>query len=231
MAEIFANLSKQERIEKAVAACTQDSNLSANKAAKIYNIAPSTITRRINKQIRPKKLISESQQLLTPVEERTLVKWVVQYYKWGLPLGFKQIQQFALEILAFKDLQTQNSEPILSDQWHRKLLQRHPELKCVSARGLDRNRASAARTETISEYFELYHSLQQKYGIVPQDTYNMDEKGFSMGAIQRLNVIIPVAEREAFLRQDGNREWVSIIETISASGEFLSSYIIFKAVY
>ncbi len=59
----------------------------------------------------------------------------------------------------------------------------------------------------------------------------MDEKGFSMGAIQRANVVISVTERDAFLRQDGNREWVSIIEIISASGESLSSYIIFKATY
>lgn len=59
----------------------------------------------------------------------------------------------------------------------------------------------------------------------------MDEKGFCMSAIQRSNVVIPVTEREAFLHQDGNREWISVIETISASGESLFSYIIFKAVY
>lgn len=77
MADEFANLSKQERIEKAVAACIQDGKLSANKAAKIYNVAPSTITRRLNEQTKSKKLIDESKQLLTPVEERTLVRWVV----------------------------------------------------------------------------------------------------------------------------------------------------------
>ena len=231
MAEIFANLSKPERIEKAVAACTQDSELSATKAAKIYNIAPSTIIRRLNKQTKPKTLIDEYKQLLTPVEERTLVRWVIQYYKWGLPLAFKQIRQFTLEILAHKSPQPQGSQPPLSEQWHRKLLKRHPEIKRVSARGIDRVRASVAHIGTITEYFKLYYSLQQKYNITAQDMYNMDEKGFSMGAIQRSNVVIPVAEREAFLRQDGNREWVSVIETISASDESLSSYIIFKAVY
>jgi helix-turn-helix, Psq domain len=63
MAETFANLSKQERIEKAVAGCIQDSKLSATKAAKIYNIAPSTITRRLNEQTNPKKLVDEDKQL------------------------------------------------------------------------------------------------------------------------------------------------------------------------
>jgi DDE superfamily endonuclease len=40
-----------------------------------------------------------------------------------------------------------------------------------------------------------------------------------------------VTKRDAFLRQDGNREWVSVIETVSASGDSLPSYIIFKGVY
>jgi Tc5 transposase DNA-binding domain/helix-turn-helix, Psq domain len=146
MAEEFANLSKQERVEKAVAECLRDSSLSARKAGQIYNIACTTITRRLYEQSRPKKLIDQSKQLLTPVEERTLVRWVIQYYKWGLPLAFKQIRQFALEILARKN---HGIRPSLSDRWQRKLLQRHPEIKRVSVRGLDRVRASAARAETI----------------------------------------------------------------------------------
>jgi hypothetical protein len=56
------------------------------------------------------------------------------------------------------------------------------------------------KTETFTECFELYNSLREKYGITPQDTYNMDEKGFGMSVIQRANVLISVSEREAFLR-------------------------------
>jgi DDE superfamily endonuclease len=52
-----------------------------------------------------------------------------------------------------------------------------------------------------------------------------------MGAIQWSYVLIPVNEREAFLRQDSNREWISIIECISGVGELLLSYIIFEASY
>jgi hypothetical protein len=59
----------------------------------------------------------------------------------------------------------------------------------------------------------------------------MDEKGFSIDATQKSNVFVPVVEKQAFLHQDGNREWVSVIETISAAGKSLSSYIIFKEVY
>jgi hypothetical protein len=59
----------------------------------------------------------------------------------------------------------------------------------------------------------------------------MDEKGFAMGQIQRSYVLVPAGQKDVFLRQDGSREWVSIIETISAAGKSLPSYIIFKAAY
>ena len=59
----------------------------------------------------------------------------------------------------------------------------------------------------------------------------MDKKGFSIGAIQRSHVLILVTEREAFLRQDDNREWISIIKCISGIGQALLSFIIFKAIY
>jgi hypothetical protein len=56
------------------------------------------------------------------------------------------------------------------------------------------------------EYFALYNSIQQEYGITAQDTYNMDEKGFAIGIIQQSHVFMPVGEKEAFLQQDGSRE-------------------------
>ncbi len=74
MANVFANLSEEERIEKAVKACAEDRSLSARRAAKIYNIAPSTITRRLNHETKSRTLCNESRQLLTPVEERTRMR-------------------------------------------------------------------------------------------------------------------------------------------------------------
>jgi helix-turn-helix, Psq domain len=77
MADAYANLMKAERVEKAVRACEEDKGLSARKAAKIFSIAHSTITRRIRRIKKARMLISQAQQLLTPVEEQTIVKWII----------------------------------------------------------------------------------------------------------------------------------------------------------
>jgi helix-turn-helix, Psq domain len=73
MADAFANLTKAQRIEKAVAACAADSKLSARRASIIYNVAHTTISRRLTQAVMTKKASDESQQLITPVEERTMV--------------------------------------------------------------------------------------------------------------------------------------------------------------
>jgi helix-turn-helix, Psq domain len=74
LADIFANLSKAERIEKAVKACAQDDQLTGRKAAKIYKVAYTTISRRLQNTSQAYDVAHRFQQLLTPVEERTLVK-------------------------------------------------------------------------------------------------------------------------------------------------------------
>jgi DeoR/GlpR family transcriptional regulator of sugar metabolism len=81
MADIFANLSKAERIEKAVKVCAEDDELTIRKAAKIYKVAYTTIARHLQKTTQAYGVAYRFKQLLTPVEERTLVKWVIQYYK------------------------------------------------------------------------------------------------------------------------------------------------------
>jgi hypothetical protein len=69
-----------------------------------------------------------------------------------------------------------------------------------------------------------------EYGILPEDIYNFDETGFAMGLCATAKVITG-SDRYSrpHLLQPGNREWVTAIESVNASGWALPSYIIFKA--
>lgn len=57
----------------------------------------------------------------------------------------------------------------------------------------------------------------------------MDEKGYIIGVIGRLKVIISKQEKKAFMTQDGNRQWVTLVECISmAANKLLRPSIMFK---
>jgi helix-turn-helix, Psq domain len=83
MADAFANSPKAERIEKSARAYQQNSRLTARKAAKIYNVVNTTILRRLREITKPAKLSNQARQLLMSVEERTIVKFVVNRLRFG----------------------------------------------------------------------------------------------------------------------------------------------------
>ena len=73
-----------------------------------------------------------------------------------------------------------------------------------------------------------------EYDIQPYNKYNMDEKGFLLGFIQKTRRIFSRAAFEAgrikHMIQDGNREWITLLATIFADGTKLSPGLIYQAV-
>ena len=68
-----------------------------------------------------------------------------------------------------------------------------------------------------------------QHGILPEDIYNFNKTGFAIG----LTATAKVVTRSEYyggrsVLQLGNREWVTAIESISASGWALPPIIIFK---
>jgi hypothetical protein len=73
-----------------------------------------------------------------------------------------------------------------------------------------------------------------QYSIQPQNCYNMDEKGFLIGHLQKVKRVFPKAlmqqQRLLGTGQDGSREWITLIATICADGSLLPPALIYKAV-
>jgi len=61
--------------------------------------------------------------------------------------------------------------------------------------------------------------------------YNMDEKGFMIGVALRCKVICKRGRRSPKLTQDGIREWVTVVETVSGDGRVLRPMIINKGLH
>jgi hypothetical protein len=225
MAEDIANMSKEERIQLAITCCSKAGGTSARKAAKAYNLAPSTLTRRMNHEVQPASVAHQSRQRLTPTEEQLVVSKAIEHYESGLPLGIRHLRDFANEAINSRGT---NDEEV-GKNWHIKLLARNPSIKRLLSRPPARvQKPRVVRKDTLDEFFQLYSDLRQSHAIAFSDIYNMDEKGLLTGAIQRTSVLIPIQKRHALLREDGDREWASVLECISADGEALPAWMIFK---
>jgi hypothetical protein len=86
------------------------------------------------------------------------------------------------------------------------------------------------KESTAKQWFTLFHQVRTEHSITDDNIYNIDEKGFMMGIMQRSCVLIPIDQKQAFIRQDGNRVCISIIECIKEGDDCqaIPTFIIFK---
>src|SRR5271156_175661 len=203
---------------------------SGRKAAKIYDLAPSSLQDRLNGR-RPVAEINALKRKLTANEEETLIKRVLSLAKRGYPPRPIFIENWANLLLANRG----SSRPTkrVGINWKSTFINRHPELKGVYSRAFNHQRAKCEYPKIIRPWFELVRTTIAEYGINSSDIYNFDETGFAMGLIQRAKVIIgaETTNKEAFVLQPGKREWVTAIETINSTGWHLPPYIIFKGTH
>jgi len=77
-------------------------------------------------------------------------------------------------------------------------------------------------------WFRLVQNKIAEYGISNEDIYNFDETGFQMGVISTAKVVTAAETARTDSVQPGNREWVTVIESINSTGWILPLLVIFK---
>lgn len=112
-----------------------------------------------------------------------------------------------------------------------KFIKRHPnQLKSRFSRRYDYQRAKQEDLRVIKQWFDTIKATIQQHSILDEDIYNFDETGFAIGLTANAKVITrsEYYGRRSLL-QPRNREWVTVVEAINASGWALPPTVIFKA--
>src|SRR6266498_4475509 len=115
-------------------------------------------------------------------------------------------------------LRARNDFKPLGVRWYTQFLNRHPEFKLKYSRSLNQDRIDITDYGVIERWFNLFNEMRQKYGVVNNDIYNMDEKAIAQGLIENAKIIVRRHDLKRFMIQPGNRDWVSLIECISIEG-------------
>ena len=119
------------------------------------------------------------------------------------------------------------SYPPIGKDWTKRFLSRHPELETVQGQSIDAVRVNCATPEAINKWYDAYLDTVQQYEILPENTYKMDESGFSIGKIGATHVIVNKKVQQKLQAQPGRQEWVSAIECICTDGTAIPPLIIF----
>jgi len=211
----------EARVQLAKYALEQGQFQTNRTAAKVYN-APETTLRRRRAGIKAKRDCTTKSRLLTDWEEQVLVQYILDLDTRG----------FAPNLPCVGDMTSQISLARGGKRgginWPRNFVNRQPALKTRLNRRLDYQRALNEDPKIIGEWFDLVRNFKAKHGILDDDTYNHDETGFLMGMIAA-QLVVTGSERRNRPRaiQPGDREWVTTIVGINASGWAIPPYIIF----
>ena len=217
------NYQQQEgQIDAAQAALQAGSITSIRAAATLFGVPYSTLSARIRG--RESALNRQKAQLRLSVHEEAIIsKAVYTLDRWGWPMSIGWLENMAIDLLRKKG----DTKP-LGHHWYTRFLERHPDLRAKWSRNRDQARSDAEDRNSVDRWFQLFQSIVAEKGIATEDIYNMDEKGFMKGIGEEVKVIIPRREGEAISCQPGNREWVTVIESISGGGQLLPAFVIFE---
>ena len=162
--------------------------------------------------------------MLHPRDEAELVKYIRGLTERHLMPTRQMIVNFVTPLASW--------EP--SDSWVTRFLHRNSDtLLTAWSTPMETSRHLADSGAKYSKYFELLHQKMTDYDILPENTYNMDEKGFMIGVTGKSKRVFDklLYGQKQFKQSlhDGNREWVTLLAAICGDGTHLPPGIIFPA--
>ena len=111
--------------------------------------------------------------------------------------------------------------------WVSRFINSQSELQTKWNRKFHSQRAKCEDPITINAWFKLVEETRQAHGIPDEDMYNFNETGFMMGVTATSKVVTSSDTiGRAVNVQPGNRDWVTAIEGINASGWSIPPFII-----
>ena len=112
--------------------------------------------------------------------------------------------------------------------WVPRFIQRHPEIHSKVGKKIDAKRVKSTTSEVLESWFQEFKTVKERYNIQWKNSYNMDEVGVALGVYSNQTTVGTSNTSFSIKKTPESREWVSMIEVISAIGQRLQTLVIFK---
>jgi hypothetical protein len=165
-------------------------------------------------------------QKLTDKQELGLCLHIDHMDDICFPLHQENIDACANAILAQSHIDPHSLPEPVGSKWTMQFLLRHPEYKTRIQKFLDIDSLKAHQPEIIRIWFNKLKKALAKYNILLENCYNMDKTGFRIGTGGKQRIITRNTRWRCFVPSSTNREFVTVVECISASQHVLPLMVI-----
>lgn len=195
-------------------------NSKISRVALLYKVPRTTLADRYAGKLARYTTIVQSRKL-TLLEEEAIVQYILDLDSRAFSPRRSAVEDMANRLLAERD------GGRVGKNWTSNFVRRQPQLSTRFTRKIDYQRVKCEDPDTYNAWFRLVRNMIAKYGIDEADIYNFDETGFLMGQISS-ELVVTNAERVGRPRttQQGNREWITVIQGVGSYGYAVPPFII-----
>lgn len=199
-----------------------------SKIAREFGVNVSSLWKRIQKGHRSRTEFLASRQKLNPKKEASLVEIILECSDRGLPLSHRNIRQYATYMIN-GGKRRGALKVVLGKNWVPNFLDRHHTVLSTHwSSPLDNKRTSSLTPQVVEGHFRCVKDSTEKYEIIPENDYGMDESPIMLGFSGTRRVVGRTGAKRQHSRRDGSRESLTVVETICADGTVLKPTVIFQ---
>jgi hypothetical protein len=214
---------REANIQLAIADLQSRVYPSIRAAAKAYNIPQTTLTARVNGTASRRDISHQHQQRLTPLQEEFLVEWILEEDARGYAPSHARAREMAERVLRSNG----DTKP-LGKRWVSSFIHRNPRVASIIGRRIEASRIHSCTQPEIQAFFDRLERAIREHNVQTNNIWNMDEHGLGLGICTNTRVLGDASKKRTYVTAPQDREWVSIIETISAGGRKTRPLVIFK---
>jgi Tc5 transposase DNA-binding domain len=158
-------MDRESRIRAVLEGLKSGQYKSVRAAAKAIDILYSTLAYR-QKGGQANHEAHLDQQACTPEEEQALIEWIRRWHSQNFPIRHEMLRDMARHLILNRlDASRRNtiSAHLTSHNWPARFIKRHPYLKGLITKLIDRTRINACIPETFKEWFDKYQMHFEKY--------------------------------------------------------------------
>ena len=151
-------------------------------------------------------------------------KWAEKLDDIGIPPRLPHLYQMATNLVQ----QRNGSQSVkVGDHWMSRFFSRHPSIAARFAARINQERDAGTQPASVKSFFDQLGEVRSRHRILLGNTWNADEKGFALGVAKKAKVVCRHNRKNPRIRQPGNREWVTLMEAISAVGQTIPGFYVY----
>lgn len=164
----------------------------------------------------------ENKRLLSSEQEKDLINFLLQEEAAGRGLSQHKIRQVVTKII-----NPESDNMTVGKNWVLRFAKRHKELNSKYTTYIEATRSIYATPETLRPFYGTLSQQMKELDVPPARLHNMDEHGMREGYTKSGKIIGTSLTHRAFTSESDIRNWVSVLESISAIGRRTTPTVVF----